>query len=103
MDAAGGDVGDSFASERTTGDGDGCCRVDGGAVTELPIRVVAPAGDGTVRQHGTRMGDAGGDVGDSFTGESIISDGDGCCRVDGGAVTELPELIGTPAGDCAVR
>ena len=61
--------------------------------------VVAPAGGGAVRQQGTRMAGAGGDVGDSFAGQRTTSDSDR--RVSTSRRKSLV-LVVAPAGDGAV-
>ena len=103
MECTGCDVSDSFVGECTTSYRDWNIAVRVATVTELPVNVVSPAGDGAVRKHSTRVVVAASDVSDSFAGELRKHDDRyGCVRVGGGAVTELPVTVVSPAGDCAI-
>ena len=103
MTVAGGDLSDSFVGKYTTSHRD--WNIPGRVVTgpELPVTVVSPAGDCAIRYQRTRMAPAGGDVSDSFVGECTTSHRDWNITSRVATVTELPDIVGSPAGDCAVR
>jgi hypothetical protein len=98
----GGDVSDSFVDEYTTSHRHRNITVRVATVTELPVTVPSPAGDSAVRYQRTRMGLAGGDVSDSFVGECTTSHRGWNIPVRVATVTELPETVVSPAGDCAI-
>ena len=103
MIPAGCDVDDSFVGEYTTSHRHWNITVRGVTVTDLPVTVVSPAGDGAVRYQRTRMTVAGGDVDDSFTCECTTSHRGRNITERVTAVTELPGPVVSPAGDCAIR
>ena len=68
MPSTGGDVGDYFSCERATSYGNRHTAVGGGAISELPVFVAAPAGDSTVLCQCTRIFITDRDLGASLTG-----------------------------------
>ena len=102
MGPAGRDASDSLVVEYTTRHRDWTITPRVATVTELPVPVYSPAGDSAVRNHRTRMGPAGGDASDSFVGEYTTSHRHWDITVRGATVTELPESVVSPAGDCAI-
>ena len=97
------DVSDKFVGKCTTSHRDRNIPSRVTAVTELPVTVVSPAGDCAIRNQRTRMIQPGRDVDDSFVGECTTCHRDRNITVRVAAVTELPLIVVSPAGDGAVR